>query len=49
MATVVYPQVRSSPLGKRRELGSMAGRPSAIFNEDDFDYAIELQPDDEYR
>ncbi len=25
------------------------GRPSALFNEDDFDYAIELLPDDEYR
>lgn len=24
-------------------------RPSALFNEDDFDYAIELLPDDEYR
>lgn len=29
----------------------MAGpaRPSALFNEDDYDYAIELRPDDEYR
>lgn len=25
------------------------GRPSVLFNEDDFDYALELQPDDEYR
>ena len=25
------------------------GRPSIIANEDDFDYAIELVPDDEYR
>lgn len=26
-----------------------AGRPSMLFNEDDYDYAIELMPDDEYR
>lgn len=25
------------------------GRKSTVFNEDDFDYALELTPDDEYR
>lgn len=29
--------------------GHHQGRPSTLFNEDDFDYAIELLPDDEYR
>ena len=26
-----------------------AGRSSLLFNEDDYDYALELHPDDEYR
>jgi hypothetical protein len=30
-------------------LGANSKRSSAISNEDDYDYAIELQPDDEYR
>jgi hypothetical protein len=25
------------------------GRPSNTFNEDDYDYALELKPDEEYR
>lgn len=47
---VRYPHRNVSPLrGFGDGFGALSGRPSALHNEDDFDYAIELSPDDEYR
>eukprot|EP01031_Cornospumella_fuschlensis_P037259 gene37259-45232_t len=48
MARIVYPNRENDGLGENG-MESLNRRPSAVFNDDDFDYALELRPDDEYR
>ena len=40
---------RMSILRKNATATAVGSRQSMLFNEDDFDYALELRPDDEYR
>lgn len=48
MARIIYPNRDDDEFGEDG-LHSLNRRPSALLNDDDYDYALELRPDDEYR